>query len=52
MEINEMSNTELQRHRICTEREMKILQSTIKQIKEEEEKRFDNGTLIDEKEDK
>lgn len=51
MEIKDMNNAQLQRYRICTERQIKNLQSTLKQIKDEEEKRFDNGTLIDPKEE-
>ena len=51
MEIKEMSNTQLFRHLICEEREIKTHQSTIKQIKDEINTRFDNGTLVEGKEE-
>ena len=51
MNIKEMTNTQLFRNLICEEREIKIHQSTIKQIKDEISTRFDNGTLIEGKEE-
>lgn len=46
-----MSNDYLTRWLLCEEREIKTKQSTIKQIKDELNKRFDNGTLIEGKEE-
>lgn len=51
MDIKDMSNAQLQRHRICAERELKTIQSTIKQLKDEEEKRYDDGKLSDKSEE-
>ena len=51
IEIKEMSNTQLFRHLICEEREIKTHQSTIKQIKDEINTRFDNGTLVEGKDE-
>lgn len=51
MEIKDMTNAELQRHRICTERQIKNMQSTIYQIKAEEERRFEAGILTDKEEE-
>lgn len=47
MTIKEMNNEQLMRNYICTKREMKTLQSTIKQIEDELNKRFDMGNLIE-----
>lgn len=52
MKINEMTNSQLYRNLIGEKRELKTHQSTIKQIEEELERRFDNGTLIEGKEEK
>jgi len=49
--IKEMSNEQLMRYYICTKRELKTLQSTLKQQEDELNRRFDNGTLIQERED-
>ena len=51
MTIKEMSNEQLMRYYICTKRELKTLQSTLKQQEDELNRRFDNGTLIQERED-
>ena len=51
MEIKEMSNDYLMRLLICEKREIKTHQSTIKQIEDELNKRFDNGTLVERKEE-
>lgn len=50
MTIPEMSNEQLVRYYICTKRELKNIQSTIKQQEDELNKRFDNGKLVEEKE--
>ena len=50
MTIKEMSNEYLMRFYICTKREMKTILSTIKQIEEELDKRFDTQKLIEKKE--
>lgn len=47
MIIKEMSNEHLMRFYICTKRELKTTQSTLKQIEEELDKRFDTQKLID-----
>ena len=52
MEIKEMSNEKLMRLLLCEKREIKTHQSTVKQIEDELNKRFDNGTLIEGKEEK
>lgn len=51
MTINEMSNEYLMRLYVCTKRELKNTQSTLKQIEDELSKRFDEGK-INEKESK
>lgn len=51
MEIKELSNDYLMRLLICEKREIKTHQSTIKQIEDELNKRFDNGTLVEGKEE-
>ena len=51
MEIKEMSNEQLIRYYVCTKRELKTMQSTIKQYEDELNKRFDNGTLAERKEE-
>lgn len=51
MEIREMSNEYLMRCLICEKREIKTHQSTIKQIEDELNRRFDNGTLVERKEE-
>ena len=48
MEIKDMSNEYLMRLLIG---EIKIHQSTVKQIEDELNKRFDNGTLVERKEE-
>ncbi len=50
MEIKDMSNEYLMRLLIGEKREIKIHQSTVKQIEDELNKRFDNGTLVERKE--
>lgn len=45
MKISEMDNETLFRYYICAERELKNKQSEIKQIKEELDNRYNNGTL-------
>ncbi len=51
MKISEMSNEHLMRTLLCEKREIKTHQSTIKQIEDELNKRFDNGTLVEGKEE-
>lgn len=51
MNFKEMSNEHLMRCYICSKRELKTLQSTIKQEEEELNSRFDLGKL-DEKENR
>lgn len=46
MTYKEMDNEMLMRYYICSKRELKTLQSTIKQQEEELNKRFDTGELI------
>lgn len=45
MEIKEMSIYRLEREKISLKRQIKTLSSTIKQIDDELEKRFDKGEL-------
>lgn len=45
MEIKDMSNETLLRYYICTKRQLKTLQSEIKQMETELDNRYDNGTL-------
>lgn len=45
MEIKEMSIYRLEREKISIKRQIKTLMSTIKQIDDELEKRFDKGEL-------
>lgn len=45
MEIKEMSIYRLEREKISIKRQIKTLSSTIKQIDDELEKRFDKGEL-------
>lgn len=45
MEIKEMSIYRLEREKISLKRQIKTLNSTIKQIDDELEKRFDKGEL-------
>ena len=47
MTIKEMNNEQLMRNYIGTKRELKTLQSIIKQIEDELNKRFDNGKLVE-----
>ena len=47
MTIKEMSNEYLMRFYIATKRELKTTQSTLKQIEEELDKRFDAQKLIE-----
>ena len=47
MTIKEMSNEYLMRLYICTKRELKTTQSTLKQIEEELDKRFDAQKLTE-----
>ncbi len=51
MTINEMTNEQLMRYYICTKRQLKDLQLTVKQYEDELNRRFDNGDLIDRKEE-
>ena len=51
MEIKEMSNEYLMRFLLVEKRQIKTHQSTIKQIEDELNKRFDNGTLVERKEE-
>ena len=46
-----MTNERLERERIFIKREIKIKQSILKQIEDELERRFDNGTLVEGKEE-
>lgn len=52
MNFKKMSNEYLMRFYICTKREMKTTQSTLKQIEDELNERFDKGKLINEGENK
>ncbi len=45
MEFKDMSNETLLRHYICAKRQLKTLQSQVKQIETELDNRYDNGTL-------
>jgi hypothetical protein len=49
MELREMSTNKLIRVKICTLREIKTMQSVIKQIDTELEKRYDDGNLGEDK---
>ena len=51
MEIREMTNEQLIRTLICEKREIKTHQSTTKQIEDELNKRFDEGILVEGKEE-
>lgn len=48
MEIKEMDNETLMRNYICTKRQMKTIQSEIKQYETELDNRFDNQKLVKE----
>lgn len=48
MTFKEMSNEQLIRHYIFSKRELKHIQSVIKEEEEELNKRFDNQTLVEE----
>lgn len=45
MTISEMTNEQLMRYYVCAKRELKNMQSTIKQYEDELNKRFDTGKL-------
>ena len=47
-----MSNEQLMRYYVCTKKQMKDLQFTLKQYEDELNKRFDNGFLVERKEEK
>ena len=49
MELKEMSTNKLIRVKICTLREIKTMQSVVKQIDTELEKRYDEGQLGEDK---
>lgn len=51
MTVKEMSNCYLMRYIICKEREIKTYQSALKEAKDELNKRFDEGTLVEGKEE-
>ena len=51
MTIKEMSNEQLFRYYICAKKELKTMQSTIRQYEDELNKRFDNQELVERKEE-